>query len=150
MSAIESVVIRERLTRACLLYEDLVATLLGDDLARRIPGLPSNEIGQQLWCVIGARESYHKAIQAGSWQGFSCSLEWKATSQQPAVLEQLQRSRSSLGTLLDGLGKISRTQQELLLDLIEHEAQHHGQLIRYLYALKLTIPESWKKRYSLD
>jgi hypothetical protein len=36
-----------------------------------------------------------------------------------------------------------------VLDLLEHEAQHHGQLIRYLYALKLAIPDSWKARYAL-
>jgi hypothetical protein len=38
----------------------------------------------------------------------------------------------------------------LILDLLEHEAQHHGQLIRYLYGLNLEIPESWKTRYALE
>ena len=31
------------------------------------------------------------------------------------------------------------------LDLLEHEAAHHGQLIRYLYGLDLPIPETWKR-----
>jgi hypothetical protein len=38
----------------------------------------------------------------------------------------------------------------LVLDLLEHEAAHHGQLIRYLYGLKLPIPAGWKRRYALD
>jgi len=35
-------------------------------------------------------------------------------------------------------------------NLLEHEAQHHGQLIRYLYGLRLPIPASWKSRYALE
>ena len=38
----------------------------------------------------------------------------------------------------------------LVLDLLEHEAAHHGQLIRYLYGLDLPIPDSWKRKYALD
>jgi uncharacterized damage-inducible protein DinB len=34
--------------------------------------------------------------------------------------------------------------------LLEHEVQHHGQLIRYLYGLGIERPESWKQRYALD
>lgn len=33
---------------------------------------------------------------------------------------------------------------------LEHEAAHQGQLIRYLYGLRLAIPESWRKRYALS
>jgi hypothetical protein len=36
-----------------------------------------------------------------------------------------------------------------MIDLLEHEAGHHGQLIRYLYGLRREIPESWKKKYAL-
>jgi hypothetical protein len=35
------------------------------------------------------------------------------------------------------------------MDLLEHELQHHGQLIRYVYGNKLEFPESWKKRYTV-
>lgn len=40
--------------------------------------------------------------------------------------------------------------EDFLFDLLEHEAQHHGQLIRYLYGLGIERPPSWKERYALD
>ncbi|MBK8233243.1 MAG: hypothetical protein IPK72_22375 [Candidatus Eisenbacteria bacterium] len=39
--------------------------------------------------------------------------------------------------------------RELALDLLEHEVQHHGQLIRFVYGNGLTFPESWKVRYTV-
>jgi len=42
------------------------------------------------------------------------------------------------------------TRWGLALDLLEHEAAHQGQLIRYLYGLALPIPASWKRRYALE
>ena len=38
----------------------------------------------------------------------------------------------------------------MLLALLEHEAQHQGQLIRYVYALDYTFPESWASRWALS
>lgn len=35
------------------------------------------------------------------------------------------------------------------LDLLEHEIQHHGQLIRYFYALGLEFPKEFSDRYAL-
>jgi hypothetical protein len=39
--------------------------------------------------------------------------------------------------------------EEMIIDLLLHEAQHHGQLIRYIYGLGLDFPESWRRRWSL-
>src|SRR5690606_495239 len=39
---------------------------------------------------------------------------------------------------------------EVALRLLEHETQHHGQLIRYLYAVPLPVPASWVQRYVLE
>ena len=62
--------IKEKLERWFKLYEDLIEFLSEDALAEKLPGLPSNELGQQLWCVVGARNSYLKALKAGEWKGF--------------------------------------------------------------------------------
>ena len=51
---------------------------------------------------------------------------------------------------LDGLESATDLASGLILDLLEHEAAHQGQLIRYLYGLRLPIPASWKARYALD
>lgn len=98
--------VRERFERSFGLYRDLIASIGEPTIGSRLGELPSNTVGAQLWCVVGARESYSRAIEAGRWAGFA-------------------------------------------IDLLEHEAAHQGQLIRYLYALKLTIPPSWKARYAL-
>ena len=61
----------------------------------------------------------------------------------------LGRSADEVRTVLDGSADFSEMQLGLALDLLEHEAAHQGQLIRYLYGLRLPIPESWRSRYAL-
>ena len=146
---LEKSIVQEKLSASLSLLEDLASSFNNGELEKKLP-LPSNQIGQQIWCVIGARESYLKGLMAGSWQGFSCSLNWEQTSDRDTVLKKLKESRSSIEAFISKVSDISVEQQGLLFSLIEHEAQHHGQIIRYLYGLELTIPESWKKRYSLD
>lgn len=51
---------------------------------------------------------------------------------------------------LSEIENLSAGQEKLAFDLLEHEVQHQGQLIRYLYGLKLGIPAGLKERYHLD
>jgi hypothetical protein len=143
-------VIRERFTQSFELYDDLVAGLPEDALEATLPGLPSNTIGAQLWCVVGARESYARAIEGGEWAGFSCSLTAAEILQRDAVRAGLARSTAAVGAALDALAPDDDARGRLALLLLEHEAAHQGQLIRYLYGLRLPIPASWKERYALD
>lgn len=57
--------LKTRLERAFSLTADLVDHLDGAVLGADLPNLPSNRISGQLWCVVGARESYSVAIEAG-------------------------------------------------------------------------------------
>jgi hypothetical protein len=141
-------VLRDRLEISQRLYADLAAYLTEANLASKLPGLPSNTVGQQLWCVVGARESYTKAIAAGTWQGFSCSL--KETNIKEEVAAALLRSANNLNRVLSEIKSLTEAQCSLAFQLLEHEVQHHGQLVRYLYGLKLGVPTSWKARYHLD
>ena len=140
--------VRERFERSFAMYRDLVDAIGGDGLTRRLGELRSTTIGAQLWCVVGARESYSRAIAAGAWAGFSCSLD--DTADPAKVQGALEASQGVVRAALDGLDAADSTRWGLALDLLEHEAAHHGQLIRYLYGLKLPIPETWKRRYALD
>lgn len=140
-------VVRESFDRSFALYRDLIDSVTDDGLISKLPQLPSNTLGQQLWCVVGARESYGRAIEANRWCGFSCSLE--SADQKHEVAEGLRRSEEALLNVLRSIETYTDVQNRLVIDLLEHEAAHHGQLIRYLYGLKLTIPESWKSRYAL-
>ncbi len=129
------------------LYRDLLASLGDGALGKPLGELPSNTIGQQLWCVVGARESYARAIAAHRWSGFACSLE--DTGDPAQVAEAVARSEAVVRSALAEAPSFDESQARLALDLLEHEAQHHGQLIRYLYGLRLSIPDSWKARYAL-
>jgi hypothetical protein len=122
-----------------------VAHLEEESLNLDLPNLPSNQIAGQLWCVVGARENYLKALETDGWQGFSCSL--KTPRVKESVLEALEATHKQLGEI-DFAG-FTDTQIDFAFVLLEHEVQHHGQLIRFVYGNKLTFPTSWHKRYTV-
>lgn len=134
------------LKRAFVLTEDLVQNLSEDDLKKNLEGLPSNTIGEQLWCIVGARESYFKAIVKNGWSGFSCSL--KNNTSKHEVLECLKKSKSDCFDFFEK-NELNAGQTEHILNLLEHEIQHHGQLIRYVYGNKINFPKSWNERYTV-
>lgn len=138
----------ERFERSFGLYRDLLDSIGEDVLPLRLGKLASNSIGAQLWCVVGARESYSRAIKAGIWSGFTCSLDNPLNVAN--VRAALTRSAADVREALESMPSASSTQSGLIIDLLEHEAAHQGQLIRYLYGLELPIPPSWKARYALD
>ena len=134
--------------RSFRMYRDLLGVLDARTLTSRLPGVPSNSIGAQLWCVVGARESYARAIEAGAWAGFTCSLDEPGDPERVAAA--LESSAAMVASVLRSEERLNDVQERFVLDLLEHEAQHHGQLIRFLYGLRLPIPASWKDRYALD
>ena len=144
-------IVHARLTLAMGLYQELVSALPAEALGMKLPDLPSNTIGSQLWCVVGARESYVKAIRAGKWQGFACRLT-KATSKDKARVGEALAETAALAEqcLADESLEWTAERERLLVTLLEHEVQHHGQLIRYLYGNRLEVPPGWKERYALD
>lgn len=139
--------VANRFARSFDLYRDLVSVLDESALKCKLPGLPSNAVGLQLWCVVGARESYARAIRDGAWAGFSCSLE--DPGRKEPVLAALDRSADKVEALLDSVVLFDDAQSGHLIDLLEHEAAHQGQLIRYIYGLGLPIPASWSERFAL-
>lgn len=137
--------LKARLDRAFTLTRDLVVHLDEGALGLDLPNLPSNRIAGQLWCIVGARESFTRAIEAGGWQGFTCSLS--APRVKGSVLVALEASQARLASL--SFADLGDERLALAFDLLEHEIQHHGQLIRFIYANGLTFPESWNKRYTV-
>jgi uncharacterized damage-inducible protein DinB len=136
------------LSAAALAHHQLIEALSEEDLGRRF-GDRSNTIGAQMWCVVGARESYTKAIEHDGWVGFGCSLSGHDVTSKERVLEALARSEAGLNETINSV-EWTDTREGLLLDLLEHETQHQGQLIRYVYALDRRFPESWATRWALD
>ncbi len=140
--------ILESFSRSFGLYRDFVDIIDESVLNAKLPGIRSNTVGLQLWCVVGARESFSRAIEENEWGGFSCSLT-STTSKEP-VFQSLTDSAAAVEGILRKFETFSDTQNRLIIDLLEHEAGHQGQLIRYLYGLQLPIPESWKSRFNLS
>jgi hypothetical protein len=137
--------LKARLDKAFGLTRDLFQHLEETSLQLDLGGVPSNRIAGQVWCIVGARESFAKAIKAGQWQGFACSLT--KPGEKRAVLDALDSSRAALDAI--DFSHLSEEQSEIALNLLEHEIQHHGQLIRYVYANKLGFPKSWNERYTV-
>ena len=140
------------------LYQHLAATLdLTDEigasldesgLRARNAAARSSTIGGQLWCVVGARESYARAIESNGWSGFYCSLNEPHSPE--AVRASLATSKQRVLELLQGIDHVNGTREDFALTLLEHESQHHGQLIRYFYANNLPFREAFASRYALN
>lgn len=137
--------LKMRLARSFKLTQDLVVHLDEIHLSLDLPSLPSNRIAGQLWCIVGARESYTRAIETGGWKGFSCSLTTPRVKQ--SVLVTLEATHKRMNDI--DFADLTDAQVELAFDLLEHEVQHHGQLIRFVYGNGLTFPDSWNKRYTV-
>ncbi|MHC2997973.1 hypothetical protein [Microbacterium sp. HJ5] len=142
--------LRKRFALANGLYVDLARELPASSLGARLRELPSDSIQNQLRCVVGARESYVKAARAGSWQGFASPLDAVPTGDIEAVRAVIATSHRTVDAFLDDLDPADDEAVDRLLALLEHETQHHGQLIRYLYGLRIPRPESWQRQYALD
>lgn len=138
--------LNQKLKRAFDLTVDLAESLSQEHLKLKLPDLPSNSIGHQFWCVIGARESFFNAIQQDKWIGFDCSLSDPTSKNE--IIHCLNSTSNDLQTYLSE-HELSETQLDFLLNLLEHEIQHHGQLIRYIYGNRLKFPQSWNERYTV-
>jgi hypothetical protein len=131
----------QHLERRIQSYADLVLTMAPEDFGRKLAVPKAKSVAEHLWCIIGARESYAKALATGEWQGFSCSLNTfdaagfeRALAASGAILLETVRSMSSWSSQAD----------EWLLAISEHEVMHEGQIIRHMYAVGRELPASWR------
>ena len=61
-------------------YSDLVNAVDEELLQMKIDVNKHKSLAEHFWCVVGARESYARAITSGEWQGFACSMRQFALS----------------------------------------------------------------------
>ncbi len=139
-------ILSKRFEIAFNLTYDLYNSIDENNLILKIDNLPSNSIGNQAWCIVGARESYFNAIKKSGWIGFNCSLD--NYNDKFEILQLLSSTRKTILEFLNDI-TLSFEQVEFAFKLLEHEIQHHGQLIRYFYSNKFEFPKSWKDRYSV-
>lgn len=139
-----------KLTCLFTLWSDLVETLSTEDLSRHLGNLRSNSIGEQLWCVGGARESYGSALLEDSDFCWLCSYPFENAESYVQLAAYLNLWEQKISDFLKSNPDLSDNQFELIFDLLTHEAQHQGQLIRYIYGEGLPVPESWQSWWALD
>ena len=121
-------------------YDDLAETLDEELLNLKIDVPKHKSLAEHLWCVIGARESYARALEAGSWAGFACSMQSFSAED---FASKLKASSSAVDAALANLSDWNSDRSELLALLAEHEVMHEGQIIRHMYALERDLPASW-------
>ncbi|MEB1808886.1 MAG: hypothetical protein LPK26_16630 [Bacillaceae bacterium] len=138
--------LKQRVLQAMNLTDDFYNHINDGCITLRILDVPSNTIGEQAYCIIGARESYLKSLKIGHWVGFDCSLN--DSKDKTLINSILEETHANIERFLRETS-IDQMNTSLLFDLLEHEVQHHGQLIRYAYANKIDFPKSWNIRYTV-
>jgi hypothetical protein len=137
-----------RLDATFALYAELIDALDEADLRRSLP-VPSNPIGLQLWCVVGARETWARALETGTWGPFYCSIAGVEETRKRAIVARGLETSAAAYRAAAAAGMDDDARTELKLGLLEHENQHLGQLLRYLLGLGIAPPPGWRMRFSL-
>ena len=131
----------EKLRARIQAYSDFAATLDAADLGARLGVNKDKTIAEHLWCIVGARESYAKALTAGKWGGFACSM---TSYDQHSFVHALASSARALLASIDDVVEWTSEHDRLLADVSEHEVMHQGQIIRHMYGLDRELPKNWK------
>jgi len=121
---------------------DIVNSINSNSYTAYLNIVKNKSVGDHIWCIVGARESYTQSLIEGCWAGFSCSLD--STEDQLEAEEKLASSAAAFEKAISHIGEWTNEREALLLSLLEHEATHEGQLIRHLLALGESLPTSVK------
>jgi uncharacterized damage-inducible protein DinB len=121
-------------------YADLITAIDSADLGARLEVPKDKSVAEHLWCIVGARESYARALAAGGWQGFSCSM---ARQDRESFERALAASGKALLAAIESVDEWSSSREDLLAAVSEHEVMHEGQIIRHMYGLGRQLPASW-------
>lgn len=122
-------------------YNDLIEQTSDDELQEKLDVEKHKSLVEHLWCIVGARESYAKAISAGKWEGFACSL---TSFSQSDFQDALSKSARDVVTAIRSIDDWTDEREELLVMLSEHEVMHEGQIIRHMYGVGKSAPPSLK------
>ncbi|MCR9260418.1 MAG: hypothetical protein NXH95_11890 [Pseudomonadaceae bacterium] len=131
----------ENLQTRFIAYDDLISNTSEDVLVAAINVPKHKTLAEHLWCVVGARESYAKALAVGQWQGFACSM---SAFSQNDFRKSLAESSQLVSDAVEAVGDWTAERDNLLATLAEHEVMHEGQIIRHMYGLGVDLPGSWK------
>ncbi|MEM7017135.1 MAG: hypothetical protein AAF512_07305 [Pseudomonadota bacterium] len=131
----------QNLTARFSAYSTLANQVADQAIAERLETPKHKSLGEHLWCVVGARESYSKALTAGEWVGFNCSMD---KFERGDFAHSLEISAQAVLESIENIEDWTPARDELLANLYEHEVMHEGQIIRHMYGMDRAMPGSWK------
>lgn len=120
-------------------YDDLIEQTNNGTLAAELAVPRNRSLGLHLWCIVGTRESYAKAIAAGEMGGWSSSVE---KLEQDEFRDKLNRSGRDLLDAINAVSDWTPARDKLLAEVAEHEVMHEGQIIRLMFGLEKPLPSS--------
>lgn len=121
---------------------DIVESIEPKLLTKQLDIAKSKSVGEHMWCIVGARESYSRSLIKGDWDGFVCSLERDDNLEE--IVDALNSSKMLFEQSVKSVENWTQARDELLVNLLEHESMHEGQLIRHIYGLGYSLPDSTK------
>ena len=129
----------QNLTTRFEFYADLIDQT-EDGLLKAQLDVPRNRsLGEHLWCIVGTRESFAKAITAGAMGGWSSSVK---KLEQEEFTTKLAASAHALLAAINGVDDWTPARNRLLAEVAEHEVMHEGQIIRLMFGLEKPLPSS--------
>lgn len=133
---------------------DFLDVIQEEDLGKKLPFAESQSLGYQFNCILGAQESNLSMIRKGEWEGFSSSLSDVEEFTIPLIKKHMQEADKKLFEAIDSVDLLKEFPDDTTplanyMVLAEHEALHQGQIINFMYALDLEIPESWAFKWAL-
>ena len=135
---------------------DLLENLEDADLSKQLPFPESETLGYQLWCMLAMSNVLVDGILGNNFADHDAHFrEAKENLTVEKLRQAMKQSDEKILASLDNIdmlkaGDTSMTPLWIYLYLTEHEAHHHGQIINFLYAHHLPIPDSWAEQWALS
>lgn len=132
---------------------DFLDSITVSDVARKLPFKKSQTLGNQFFCMTGTQETFIEYIKTGVWTNWICSLIDRNTPKLADIKSSMKAADTALTKLLNSTDLLkpigNGTPLSRYLILVEHESHHQGQLINFIYAHHLPIPQSWADKWDL-
>ncbi len=140
----------KKLKRVFAMNNEFLSTIAEDDLKLRLKGMRSDSIASQITCIIGCRDSYSKCLPIDEQFRWSPDFPYSERYNLIKLKSHLEEVGEKVVCELESIDLLSDNQQGLIMDLISHEYQHQGQIIRYFYANGLEMPNTVKTEWHLE
>lgn len=120
-------------------YADLVAQVDEEAINAELDIPRHRSLGMHLWCIVGSRESFARAIAAGKMEGWQSSV---TKFERDEFTAKLAGSSQELLGAIEAVREWTPERDQLLAQIAEHEVMHEGQIIRLMFGLEKPLPAS--------